>query len=76
VHQNPHQLTSDFGDGGSAGVEPGFFTGAALALMCTGVAGGTALLLATLSPWAGWGYAGLALAIGLVLELHVRFRPV
>ncbi len=72
MHSSRYPLTRELGDGESVRAGSGFLAGAALALICTGIAGGTALLLFTLSPWVGWGYAGLALAVGIGLELLGR----
>jgi hypothetical protein len=51
-------------------------TGAGLALMCTGIAGGMALLLSAISPYLAGGYVALALAAGVALELFGRRRTI
>ena len=74
MQSSQQPLASEHRDVDPVPVDSGFLTGAALAMMFTGIAGGTALLLFALSPWAGWGYAGLALAAGIGLELLGRGR--
>ena len=74
MHSHQHPIASEHHDAEPVRVDSGFLTGAALAMMYTGVAGGVALLLFTISPWVGWGYAGAALVLGILLELIVRSR--
>lgn len=43
--------------------------GASAALLVTSVIGGTALLLEVVWPWLAWGYVGVALVLGLALQV-------
>jgi hypothetical protein len=47
----------------------GALHGASAALMCTSVIGGAALLLELVGPWLAWGYVGVALVVGLALQV-------
>jgi ABC-type transport system involved in cytochrome bd biosynthesis fused ATPase/permease subunit len=47
----------------------GALHGASTALMCTAVIGGAALLLELVGPWLAWGYVGVALVVGLALQV-------
>jgi hypothetical protein len=62
-----HDLTAQQAPDDAASLAPAALQGTSLALICTGVAGGSALALSEVSPWVAWGYVALALVFGIAI---------
>jgi hypothetical protein len=75
MHSRHFPASAELHDDDPIAVGSDMLTGAGLALVCTGFAGGTALLLSALSLSLAWVYVVLALAVGIALEWIGRHFP-